>query len=117
MACAFIDDGYTEDGVIPECPGLWPEIRFSYRPLTAADFADYAQAAEKLNTAALKKLTSERIASKLVTWSIADSRGADVPITAENVARLKPAVFSALFDRIASQPPETWGKNSPPGCG
>ena len=45
MESAYIDDGYTIDGYIKAAPGMYPALRFRYRPTTPTErFATSASA-------------------------------------------------------------------------
>lgn len=98
MACGYIDDGYTLDGFIKEEAGLYPAVRFKFRPLTADEqirnFSDW----HKIAPSERSERSSQMVASKVVSWDLKDSKGATVAIKAVNCKRLK----YELSDRIVT---------------
>lgn len=104
------NDGFTEDGTLSEVPGLYPALKFSFRRLTAAEFGDYMQAAEKLSEKQAAKLIAAHLAGRIKSWDLADGKGGVLPITADNMGRLVRALFSRLWKIIAGlEAPDTLG--------
>lgn len=116
MLTAFIDDGYTEDTVLPEISGISPAIRFTFRPMTSSESSDYAQVSDKLTLTEGKKEAAKRLAAKITGWDLRDSKGTTVEVKPENLLKLKPIVFSGLWEIVTGQaagskPPEDDAKN------
>lgn len=103
MQSAYIDDGYNEESALPEISGISPAVRVSFRPMTAAEFSNYIQAQEKMTPTEAKTEAARRLQGKLISWDIQNSKGETVPITAENILRLKQPVFSGLWEIATCQ--------------
>jgi hypothetical protein len=105
MPCAFIDDGYTEETAIAESPGLYPQVRLSFRPMTASEHAEYAQAVDTATETEMRQVSAAWIARKIVAWDLRDPHGATVPLTTDNVLRLKVPIFVRLLEVVSCTTP------------
>lgn len=88
-----IDDGYTLSGRVKEKPGIHPEVTFAYRP------ASWSERIECQNLI-LEPKKQEEYADKLLAAKIKGWCFDGVPVTLENVRRLRTAIKSRLLDII-----------------
>jgi hypothetical protein len=93
----FIDDGCTRDGRVEGVPGIFVDVRFSYRPATSADIAEQVIRTRDLDDVAWHKLMSEKLAKHIVSWNIRNKNNEVIPITPENCGRLINPVFMKLY--------------------
>lgn len=98
----FIDeDGYTEDGYIAEVPRLHPAVRFRYRPMTSGERAQAMREMEKAvksPNAKMGEIVSARLMSERISeWDLKNAAGEIVPITAENMLKVKPHLSNKLY--------------------
>lgn len=103
MLTAFIDDGYTEETFLPEIDGISPVVNFTFRPMTAAQFSDYIQVQNRQTTTEAKAESAKRIQRHLQAWDIRNVKGDTIPLTAENILRLKQPVFTGLWEIVTCQ--------------
>jgi hypothetical protein len=87
MPSPFIPDGYTRETTLPACE-LWDEIQLAYRPMAAADFAEYLAKSKGLDEAGWTRLVCDLIAAKVTSWNIAGPSGEAVPVSVDSVKRL-----------------------------
>lgn len=91
----YIEDGYTAQVGIPAVPGVHNGISISWRPCLAADTSKVMDA--KTDAAYIEAVVS-LVAEKLERWNVKDRKGNPVPITKENVGRIR----RRLLDPIAN---------------
>lgn len=103
MPAAFIDDGYTEMARIAAVEGVFPAVRFCFRPVTAGEFGAYADRMQLANDIEARRITAEFLASKLVDWDIRRRDGTKVEITTDNLLRLKHMLYLKLFQIIVGE--------------
>lgn len=84
-------DGYTEPGYVAERPGLHGELRFVFRPMLVEDQSKIMRALEKASNDGWAVKAARVVADRVREWSLTE------PIKAEQVLRLKPALFSRLY--------------------
>ncbi len=101
MPCGYIDDGYTLDGYIKESPGIYPAVRFKYRPLTVEQRIRLFDGWSRLTALEHVRKTTETLARQICGWDLADQHGRTVdcrdPATHR---RLAPALHERLLDVI-----------------
>lgn len=100
MVSAFIDDGYTEEGCLEAIPRLMPELRFTFRPMTREELAAFAAQHKNVDEKGYAKGVAERLAAKIVKWSVEKADGTAVPCTAENLLKLKNIPFQRLHEIV-----------------
>ena len=105
MLSAFIDDGYTREGRIAEEAERWPEIRFSYRPMTAAEYGEHAARIDKGTESDAYRVMSEMLARKVTLWNLRNRDGVTVKITSENLLLLVQPVFVKLWGIVSGREP------------
>lgn len=102
------DDGYTETKFIKGVFGLYPNVRIEFRPLPLTDQAVEIEKLQKIaregGAAKSERASAERIASRLKSWQFVNDENEPVckspDITAESVAKLKPALFIRLMSIV-----------------
>lgn len=97
---AFLDDGYSEDGVIPEVKGLHPEVRFRFRPALLADKQRYWKGFADASPDEQAKRTATLIASHVEGWNLTEGR----PVVAQ-VLKMRPAIIDGIVVRILGYSP------------
>ncbi len=85
----YIPDGYTESGVITAIPGLYPTVRFSWRPMLIEERMVYLKTAEKLAGVQLRQLAAARMERHVTEWDVKDTGGNVVPVSVASLLRLK----------------------------
>jgi hypothetical protein len=99
MDCGFIDDGYTKTGYIKAEPGLYPELRFKYRPLTREETTALYENWNQIQASDQLSRISKSLAKHLVSWDLKDPAGR-IPNCkdAATYRRLSPPLFNRLTD-------------------
>lgn len=95
------DDGYTLTKFVVDHPGLYPTLRFQYRPIAAvprARFVDRRQAepSEEKLTANMSAV----LAKQIVSWDAVDHKGQQLPRTKDAVQTLHPVLLNRLFNIV-----------------
>lgn len=93
---AVYEDGQTQHGYIAAAPGLYPAVRFQYRPLLISDRR--ALWTEQERRGDQDTPVMEALVKKVVSWDVKDGKG--VTLNAKDPAtyqRLKPKLFDRLF--------------------
>lgn len=96
-------DGYDLEQVIPAVPDMWPDVLVRFRPLSADD---ESQAYFRYNVQGvpLVRAFADVIAGdpdngvprKILGWDLKDRNGKLVPISSQNLGKLRPGFFDAL---------------------
>lgn len=100
MTSFIIEDGYTEAGYIKESKGLYPELRFTYRPML---HAERDAIASQIGTKTPEQVSVIFVAAarhRIVSWT-ATHGGNTLEIMDENIRRLRPSLFDRLYNIIA----------------
>lgn len=101
----FILDDTVDEGYIAAVEDLHGELSFEYRPLRVMEIAKITALASNRSIAIgevhreMQKLAAESIKS----WSLRQRDGGVLPITAENVGRIKPAIYDKLWLILVSE--------------
>lgn len=99
MSSAFLEDGYTAKGYLKAVPQLYPEVRFTYRPILPEQRAAFVEAVRKAKDGpGAERRTAAILAKHLLTWDVTDSKGDTVSITGDRILRLR----WALYDRLVA---------------
>jgi len=102
----FISDGYTQQGYIAQVTGLHGALSFEFRPILAEERAVYySPKTQALPADQQEKAACKLLAAKLASWTLVDAAGACVPINAENVSRVRPALQGKLWRIVAGLDP------------
>lgn len=102
----YIPDGYTEEGYIREVPGLHGPVRFTFRPMLVVQRAGlFGQRTLSLPDELQDRRCADVLCAQLVSWSVTDSEGRPLAVTAENILRLKPALFQRILAIVSGVEP------------
>ena len=102
----YIPEGYTEEGYVREAPGLHGPVRFTFTPMLITERAAlFSQRMLALPEELQDRRCADVLCGKLVSWSVADTQGQPLPLTPENVLRLKPALFQRLLAIVSGMEP------------
>ena len=99
------NDGYTEDGYIEAEPGMYGELRFSYRPFLVEEQAKLLASNKKLASDEYERYSASEMAKKIVSWTLLDKAKNIVPVSAANILRLKPKLKARLENIVCSFTP------------
>lgn len=94
---AFIDisDGYTLQGTIPAVPGLYGQVEFEYRPMTARERTRLWHHFQTLTADVQFDRQRDAILSHIKKWNL------DKPIAAETFETIEGDIFEGLIAEIA----------------
>ncbi len=95
------DDGYTIDTYIRPEPQMYGEMRLKRRPTTVDIRARFIDATKGKSELGMSRLSSQTIASMIVSWDAVDEDNQPVPVTDEAVRDLHPYLFAKLRNIIA----------------
>lgn len=102
----YIPEGYTEEGYIREAPGLHGPVRFTFRPMSVVERAAlFSQRMLALPEELQDRRCADVLCGQLVSWSVLDAQGEPLALTAENILRLKPALFQRLLAIVSGLEP------------
>lgn len=100
MLSNFLDDGYTEKSFIRGVPGLFGDLRFEFRPMRLDQRAPVLSKWNKLEADKQTAAMAQFVARQLVSWQLKTAKGHDVPVSAENLMRLRPALQERLVNIV-----------------
>jgi hypothetical protein len=120
MPSIYVQDGYTLRGSVPaDKDGVYPAVRFSYRPATHGIRFEYADAT---GPGARAKCAAAIVCRQLVSLEVLDGDNPPQPVTLteEQLAKtpLHADLFLALFNHVmgyVGPDVSEKEKNSPPG--
>jgi hypothetical protein len=120
------NDGYTLPGKIEAKDG-WPEINFTFRPLTPREYNDYSARHEFLwsrgDGGGCYDLTIGLLEKKLASWDITDGEPEEgkpappLPINQASLTTLPDPVFNRIVGKVLAASQENHAKNSPSASG
>lgn len=113
MASIFIADGYTLNGRIEGLRGVYPPLKFKYRPALPARVYTYMQEGVA-NGEAKTKAVVDLLAEHLVSWDVAEE------ISERNLRRVYQPLLFQLVEHVtgyASVDAEADAKNSATASG
>ena len=96
----FFDDGYTKDGYLEAQVGMYPAVRFQYRPMTQPEISKHLDHVERRSSDAVDAAAREILSGHLVRWSFDE-----VPIDTETLRKLHPQAFKGLFAIVMGYAP------------
>ena len=106
MLTAFIDDGYNREARILPSSGNWPEILFTFRPMSASEASEFVAKSKNLDHVGWQKALARVVASKIVSWNVRNRSGEPVEPNEGNVFRIVPPLLLAFWKVINSEQPE-----------
>ncbi len=102
----YIPEGYTEEGYIREVPGLHGPVRFTFRPMLVVERAAlFGQRMLSMPDELQDRRCADVLCGCLVSWSVTDAEGRPLAVTAENILRLKPALFQRMLAIVSGVEP------------
>lgn len=114
----FLDDGYTEAGYLKAVDGIHGCLEFEYRPAlvkTADRITGLIQGErpdwERFADSAAKAMATDP--GLLKSWSMKNRKGESVPITVDNLLRVRNQLFHKLWMVIAGQMPSDGQPSKP----
>lgn len=97
----MIDDGYEENGYIAEVPRLHPALRFRFRPMTSGErtaaMREMERALKSPNPKMSEIVSARMMAERILEWDLANGQGEIVPVTEENILKVKPTLSNKLY--------------------
>lgn len=100
------DDGYTLEAYISEAPGIHSAVRFTYRPMLHSQRYPIAVALSEKPPVEGSSLMARAVAQFVQTWNITGAKSGEFAVSADNAARLKPAllehIYAIVSGRVAS---------------
>jgi len=108
----YIPDGYIEEGYIRAAAGLHGSVRFTFRPMRVVEQAAlFGQRMLSLPEELQDRRCADVLCSHLISWSVVDANGRTLELTAENILRLKPALFQRLLAIVSGiEPSDIYSK-------
>lgn len=99
-----LNDGLTHHGYIAAAPGLYPAMRFQYRPTLISERR--ALWTEQERRGDKDAPVMELLARKIQSWDVKDSKGVTANCKDAKVfAQLKPRLYDRLFAIVAGLEP------------
>jgi hypothetical protein len=95
----FIYDGYTAKGYCKETD-LNEEFRFEYRPMLTDKRVKVWDVSKFSPEMGERKIAAEMV-HHVISWDVVDEKGNPVPITASNLLKLVPSLWSRLCNIVA----------------
>lgn len=98
---SLIHDGLTEKAYIGPFERLYGELYIEYRPTTSEQVNRFLDGIKNRNSlAALGKAEVTAVFTKLVSWSLQDDEGNEIPLSVDNVARLQPVLLKRVTNIV-----------------
>lgn len=94
---AFIPDGYTREGYVEGVRGLYPSVRFTYRPMGNLQRGPAIAAIKTATPAGAESFTAKMLEQRVLKWDITDEHGDPWPVTYENCCRIQPHLFTQMY--------------------
>lgn len=104
MSSFMISDNYNLPGKIEAVKGMYPELRFLYRPALHEQRQQYLKAISLPhggnNFEARTPTMASLVANHVKEWNVTDLNGSPAIISKENARLLHPSLLDALVDVI-----------------
>jgi hypothetical protein len=111
------DDGYTEEGYIKAEPFIHGELRFRFRPRLVEEKSQILDQADAAGRNGESDKFDQRVAKMLslavAEWSLKDSKGGTVAISARTILQLKPRLNYKLYQIVMGMIPTDIDPNWP----
>lgn len=112
MLTGFLEDGYTIDGYIDAMPLMYPDVRFTFRPMLEEEINRFSEAYGAKPLDKYSGAVADALAERVKSWSIQNSKGSVVDISSANMKRLHPVLFKRLMGIVWGSAPSdvdpTW---------
>ncbi len=96
---AYIDDGYTMTGTIPENKSAHEAVRFEYRPATAAEGLRLFDRFDEIDAEEKETRYARFLVDHFVSWNIRH-QGEPLEMSPTVCGRLAPSLRSRMLDMI-----------------
>lgn len=96
----IIPDGYEEPGYIAEQAGLFPAVRFVYRPMLAEARDTITATTSRKQPNEYHKILAAAMASRIVKWDVVSADGKPLAADAATIRQLRPRLFDRLYSII-----------------
>ena len=94
---AYIEPAYTEPAYIAETPRLHPALRFTFRPMLQEEWNALVSARAPASDRERERQVNKAIAERITAWDITTHTGEPWPITADNLRKLRPALYNRVL--------------------
>lgn len=96
----FIDDGYTEEFVLP-AGKTWPDVRGTFRPLPGPELSEFTtrsiRAGKADDVTAMYDATIDALLMSIKSWDLVTTDGKLVALTKESFQKLRKPFIEAMF--------------------
>ncbi|WP_339730091.1 hypothetical protein [uncultured Gimesia sp.] len=100
QARAFIPDGYTQDCLINELPGIHEVVRFKFRPVLPEPIRALMHSYFDKSAKQQGDIVNQTLIRQLVEWDLRDHESESVALTVENLQRIKKPLKDRLFNIV-----------------
>ena len=103
----FVQDGFTITDTIPGIEGLYPPVRFTYRPCSEDEAAEFAAVPAARSKAARAALILSHVQGQVVSIVETKPDGTEelttVALTAAAIGKLHSSLSAGIFFRVLGQ--------------
>lgn len=96
----FIPDGYQEHGYCAARLPIHNDFRFTYRPMLIEERAPVLDLVNRLAPADYLRQAADSVAPRIAIWSAKDRAGSMLPVSADNLRRLKPMLQQRIINIV-----------------
>lgn len=102
----YIHDGYTLHGYVAAMPRLYPELRFTYRPVLSQNRAViFRQIASMDDPRREESIAAQAIKAQLIDWDLKNHKGEAVAVETAEILRVQPRLMNRLFRIVMGDEP------------
>lgn len=95
------DDGYNQEFFLKSVPNVHTDVRGTFRPALHAERYAINEEIQKRKSGPASRFMCEVISKYVRAWNIKGQDGSALPITVENIVRVKPKIIERLYAMIA----------------
>lgn len=97
----FIEDGYNEEGYVRAQPGVFDQdFWFLFRPMPSLEQQrmafEQARLERKGDIDGSLRIQAKAVVSRILEWQLKRPDGKDLPVSYENLMKMKPMLFKAV---------------------
>lgn len=107
MTSAFIRDGFTLEGKVEARPGLYPEIRFTYRPALPRRVAEYLKA-DKGTPEKEQRADTKLLLEHVQSWDAHDENGQQLSFDEATLTRVYHPILQTLLNHVTGYTATDW---------
>lgn len=100
MPSGFISDGYSLTETIEGVEHCFDSIDLTYRPMTPVEVTELREKLKNKKGIGIEKEASKVLAEHITGWTLVDQDDDEVSVTAENLLRLHPRLYSKVHQII-----------------